>query len=709
MRKQWLALTICSGFLVACGGGGGSDVCDATHECTICAPVGSSIAGACITIPKGALDAKTNITLAPVGDIITNPSLALGDAVQVNPTDTVLKKSAALTIPYEADNVGSVFELSDSVVFKKHEDDLTFIANGDAVVDTGSEKMTFSTKQLGKFQAGFKVESHMAKGDFTEIPMGASAGTLALDAKAGEEYHLLVTSVPQTVFTDPDAAQITSSFTITAGNASGGLTKLAALKADDSQHVPPSTPTARELFEQTMRAREIALIRNGQQRYWQNSQQNSVTPPFTPSFKTADGIDHSGGATAGWDLNEIVSVRMLDVSDSDNDFSTSDTVVFNAEVRKITANGFVIVVDSSSVVSGGFLDSVETALLNNIQPRHAKFFGPYSAITDDDKLVVVVTSKIADNILGFFDAENDFERIPNGDTDASNEEDIVFVTVTADVDLLESTICHELQHAINFSEKTLNRLVSGPGMVADPNAIPISTPFEEPFLNEGMSYTAEMLCGYGDLAAGPVELLKSYLTPSGSYEGQGKSSLSNSAGSVSLKVRGANFLYIRYLFEQAGGATQGVGTAYSDNGGAAFLKKMLSTSRVGVASYNTTFAEFDPHGRDFVTTFKDYMLTLYNESLTTPLISAAADSRFSFDAQYNDNFTGTPVGVDLPVDAPNGPAIDDFDNGSNSFTADVVTNGARIVRYGSAQTGQVIIRVSGNASGNLQARVVRSD
>jgi hypothetical protein len=79
---------------VNCGGGGSSgNLIKASDGGTVCAPSGSSIEGACITIPANALSADTTVTFAAANDIIS------GKAVWTSFVDNVSTLTTTLVVP----------------------------------------------------------------------------------------------------------------------------------------------------------------------------------------------------------------------------------------------------------------------------------------------------------------------------------------------------------------------------------------------------------------------------------------------------------------------------------------------------------------------------------------------------------------------------------------------------------------------------------
>jgi hypothetical protein len=101
---------------------------------------------------------------------------------------------------------------------------------------------------------------------------------------------------------------------------------------------------------------------------------------------------------------------------------------------------------------------------------------------------------------------------------------------------LEATSCHEFQHLIHFSRKTLPRLA---------DAQPVE---ESVAINEGLSHLAEDLCGY-NLKGGNLAFVARFLEHPEQISLDG---LSMAGKSDSIERRGAMYLFLRFLFERYG-------------------------------------------------------------------------------------------------------------------------------------------------------------
>ncbi len=689
--------------LFGCSGDDETGLIDAEDGGTVCAPTNSVIAGTCLTVPAGALSEDTTIEIKAASDIISSPSIALTEAVEILPAGTALSEDATLTLPYDADNIGDFFTLDPDAIIFKQGDPVTFTANGELTIDTAKATLAFGIDSFGTFQGGFRVETALSVGDFVDVPLAASRGSVTLTSSAAEKYLFLVTSFPPGYKSDPDNSVMTTDFSLTSTTASSGLklsTKLSSGDATGESSLP--IPTPQLYVDGLMRQRARDLIEKGLAQGFMDKLLGKTPAPLT---KSGSGLNFCVGDGSNID-DKACTVRMLDVCNT----SSSSVLTYDALVKAITNNGFRILVDESSVdgTTAGKVDAIKSALEQNIAPRLEFFFGDFSDVDANDMVEIVMTD-LTCGVLGFYDATNQSEF---DGSNASNEADVLFVTHTSsNLDLLASTAGHELQHNINFNEATLKKIVSGEGEVFNPNSLTSEIKLSQSYTNEGFSYNAEAVCGYQSENDGPEDFASMYLTPAGSYEGQAETSLIDNSNFVSARVRGANFLFLRYLLEQTGGATQASsGSGYTDNGGAAFFKAFISSDFSGITNFDQTLPSFDPFDRDFESAFRDYMVTLYNASLASPILTS---SRYLLQTPYSDNFTGDAVGIDLDVDIPNGPAINDFSDGDTQIASSVRSVAIRMLRYGvgsSSGLNRFLLAADADEDGtmaNLQMRVLR--
>ena len=284
-------------------------------------------------------------------------------------------------------------------------------------------------------------------------------------------------------------------------------------------------------------------------------------------------------------------------------------------------------------------------------------FGAYPDSNEDGAVVALLTPAVNELgasgggiITGFFYAGDLFSR--SDSIPASNEREIVYLMVPdpngvygtaisnsfAMSNLLPAVFAHEVQHLISYHQHVF---VSGGSS-------------EENWLNEGLSHFAEDVNGRGMENPSRYDLTLSSL-PSISLV---------ASGSPNLQERGASFMFIRFLYEQAPNATT-------------FLQNIVQTNKRGVANVENAFAGTSTDFDEFEEFLKRWgvALTLTDTGLTT-------DSRFIYDARTTHS-TGEWEGVCMICDAEDGrgtvltgPTTTTY---SSSTTLTVAGSGTRIL------------------------------
>lgn len=257
-----------------------------------------------------------------------------------------------------------------------------------------------------------------------------------------------------------------------------------------------------------------------------------------------------------------------------------------------------------------------------IVPRDRLLFGQESDINGDAHFSVLLTNRFKNSgAVGFFSAADLFPRRIFSNP-FSNEQEILYATpVTGQVsrNLLYATIAHEYQHLINFSRRVSEI----------PNAVP-----EEVWLNEGLSYMAEDNCGLGDDSNGPPAMSFAYLRSPADASLTGP----DLRGDMdTAEQRGAAFLFLRYLFEQAGG-TSGFDTTGNlvDQGGATFTRALVSSGLSGKSNIEKAT------GKPFQELFVKWVATLMAEGML-----GLQENEFHYNPPKKDAITGQAVGIAL--------------------------------------------------------------
>ncbi|MBI3962392.1 MAG: hypothetical protein HY335_06555, partial [Deinococcus sp.] len=164
---------------------------------------------------------------------------------------------------------------------------------------------------------------------------------------------------------------------------------------------------------------------------------------------------------------------------------------------------------ANSSLSNAEINAFADRLFDISFARNVEAFGEPSDVDDNGFVEFLLSNDI--NLapyFGFFDERNSLNAASNPD---SNEADAVF-SVVPDEDgtlfgggvyglpSIDATLIHELQHLINFNQKTLRRITGGVNRTitgAEFNQIGSSFPHETGQVNEGLSVFSEDFGGSG--------------------------------------------------------------------------------------------------------------------------------------------------------------------------------------------------------------------
>lgn len=251
--------------------------------------------------------------------------------------------------------------------------------------------------------------------------------------------------------------------------------------------------------------------------------------------------------------------------------STTTYVEVTGKIRCVGSN-VVFYVDTE--VPSDVLSDDEVNVLcsefDGVAGDEVDLFGAASDVDADGKVHILMTKQInrlgalgGGIVTGYFYAGDLYARSESNP--ASNHREIVYTMVPdpngqygtaisnafAMSNLLPAVLPHELQHAINYNQHVF---VNG-------------GPSEENWLNEGLSHLAEDLMGYG------VENPSRYAMHLASPSTYGVVT----QGSPNLMERGAAYLFLRFLYEQA----------QNPEG---FIAALVNTPLRGVTNLETAFA-----------------------------------------------------------------------------------------------------------------------
>ena len=297
--------------------------------------------------------------------------------------------------------------------------------------------------------------------------------------------------------------------------------------------------------------------------------------------------------------------------------SVNETTSVTAKARCVGTN-MALYVDtrvSSSILSSEEIneicDNADEAVTQEIE-----LLGEPSDVNNDDLVTVLLTPQI--NVLGGLGGGIITGYFYAGDLYSgsnSNNQEIVYGLVPDPTgeygtaisknfaldNLIPAVIPHEIQHAINYNWHVFRNNGSS----------------ESAWLNEGISHLVEELTGYG--RENPSRYSIYLANPS-------KTNLV-ATGSPSLQERGAAYLFLRFMYEQA-------------DDGDAFLKALVDTNKTGVENIESAFNGSDSDFDEFSEFFARWTVAL---AMTDRGISQ--DPRFTYSATYENSATGNMNGV----------------------------------------------------------------
>lgn len=325
-------------------------------------------------------------------------------------------------------------------------------------------------------------------------------------------------------------------------------------------------------------------------------------------------------------IGDVESFRVLS-----NLSSTTIYTIIDASVRCV-GNSVVFYVDVDPRITSSILSDADINTLCNefdgVASGEQQLFGATSDVNQDEKTAILMTPQINNLglmgggiITGYFWAGDLYEQTSSNPV--SNFREIIY-TMVPDPDgtfgtrvskeftltnLLPAVLPHELQHAINYNQHVFE---SG-------------SPPEQNWLNEGLSHLAEDLMGYGQENPSRFAL---YLS-NPSYAGVVTMRQPN------LYERGASYLFLRYLYEQA-------------SSGDDFVRSLETSGMTGVDNVERAFG-----GASGFSRFHEFLgrwtaaLAMTDEGLTM-------DHRYIYNARVRSSQTGNWEGVCLKCDADDG-------------------------------------------------------
>ena len=196
---------------------------------------------------------------------------------------------------------------------------------------------------------------------------------------------------------------------------------------------------------------------------------------------------------------------------------------------------------------------------------------------DGDPKIQILVYSIGSNVLGYFWAKDWYEGYPGG-----NNAEILYIDagyVNEEIDLIYSTLAHELQHMIHWNEKQVKRI----GLYGIPDS--------PTWYNEMFSMMTEDILGSLIFAQNPAYMVKQRMPGFlASYYQEGIAEWGGASASYATK-----YMFGAYLLRNYGGAE--------------LVKRLMSNDTVGIDSITSALHEFSA-GLNF-----EQVLSRYSEAM----------------------------------------------------------------------------------------------
>ncbi len=304
------------------------------------------------------------------------------------------------------------------------------------------------------------------------------------------------------------------------------------------------------------------------------------------------------------------------------------------------------------------IDQLEDIVL----PRERQLFGEESDVDEDGKLWVLMTYTVNQYGAQAYVTWCDI-GVTEGCYGYGHGHEIVYLGYNdpddsrASASGITETVAHELAHLIYAYHKVLLNGSDG----VDENI----------YVTEGCSAMAQDLTGYNNgnqyVWAAALDMSDTYGSEDYSIQAVSLNDLFRGSGYYDQArdgaLRGGGYLFLRYLFEQAGGMTIESDGSFTDLGGIEWIKSFYSVPETGVDSVEaTTGADFQELAIDFFTA-----LVVSNRGLND-------DPVYNFQPRVEDPLTGYEHGVDTMANIHgwlqlDGPVVQPLDEADGSLRA----------------------------------------
>ncbi len=348
----------------------------------------------------------------------------------------------------------------------------------------------------------------------------------------------------------------------------------------------------------------------------------------------------------------------------------------------------VIVYVDNAVSEDNLSDSDIETLCSQFEYGSAieeEIFGAPSDVNDDGHVVILITPAVnalgasgGGIITGYFYAADLFES--SGSNPTSNEMEIIYIlapdpegedgtAITKEFamsNLMPAVVPHELQHAISYNQHAF---------INDSSS-------EDNWLNEALSHFAEDLVGFGQENPSRIEVF---------FEGTESVSLIPGS-SPDLAERGAEYLFIRYLYERA-----------SDQN--AFLASLVNTTNTGKNNIVAAFGGADSSFDEWSEFMRRWAIAM---ALTDTGISSTA--QYQLNAPTWNSTTSHWQGICLICDAEDGRGTILYGPNVTEISGPSITlllSGTATAFY-SISSPPSTISLSGSSLAGLQGALIRT-
>ncbi len=334
-------------------------------------------------------------------------------------------------------------------------------------------------------------------------------------------------------------------------------------------------------------------------------------------------------------------------------FGSSENQLITGVLRGTGDNCALYVHDDyNEEVSDGVASSLLKSFDEITQKRNRAIWGTESDINADGGTVIFLSDDLGTGVLGFFrtydlfpqSVIDEFVCAEDGEPAGCvkvNEMEIIFSQYVHDnfyKELIDATLAHEYFHLINYSLKTISRFTDS-GQIYQ----------EDLWLNEGMAHLSEDLTGHGFDSFKTAGYYLEEISRA-SIGGDVDSAIQMGFGDDTLERRGGAMLFLRYLFEQKGGADYSSSDAGNISGpGADFLRELNTSIYSGVNNIEKTY------GDSFENLFRTWLATLVLDGT-----GLSDNPEYNYDPEQDDSFTAQKRGFNLrgSRDLPTGGKVD---------------------------------------------------